>query len=132
MTSGNDKRVALLRGINVGGHNKVPMAHLRALAEGLGWTNVRSYIASGNLVFEADGPAASLTSSLRDAMHKILGVDVPVLVVPGNDIKNAYEDCPWAAAGNLVHLFWCWQDPSIDAGQLAHLKAPNEEILMRR
>ncbi len=46
--------IALLRGINVGGHNKVPMADLRALCEGdLGWRDVESYIQSGNLVFRA-------------------------------------------------------------------------------
>ena len=57
---GMAKWVALLRGVNVGGV-KVLMAPLRELAEGLGWTDVRTYIASGNLVFSAQGKADDLS-----------------------------------------------------------------------
>src|SRR5438067_1455468 len=47
------KWIALLRGINVGGHNKLPMAALREVCAGLGWEGVRTFIQSGNVVFEA-------------------------------------------------------------------------------
>ena len=54
------KFVALLRGINVGGANRIPMAELRGHCAGLGWRDVESYIQSGNLVFTAAGkPAAA-------------------------------------------------------------------------
>jgi uncharacterized protein (DUF1697 family) len=52
--------VALLRGINVGGHRKVPMAALRETAEALGLRKVRTYVASGNLVFETEQAAGGL------------------------------------------------------------------------
>lgn len=45
--------IALLRGINVGGHNKIPMAELRAVSSGVGWQNVSTYIQSGNIAGES-------------------------------------------------------------------------------
>ncbi|HEX8535696.1 MAG TPA: DUF1697 domain-containing protein, partial [Allosphingosinicella sp.] len=48
--------IALLRGINVGGKTSIPMAELRALAEGIGLSDVRTYIQSGNLLFDAEQP----------------------------------------------------------------------------
>ena len=52
--------IALLRGINVGGNNKMPMADLRAMLEGLGFVNVQTYIQSGNAVFAGEGAAGEL------------------------------------------------------------------------
>ena len=96
--------IALLRGINVGGRNKLPMAELRALAEGLGWTDVRTYIQSGNVVFRAEamttaldarpatdvrpasaaeaeqGAYSRLESELEDAIQERFGFSVPALV----------------------------------------------------
>lgn len=72
--------VALLRGINVGGGRKVPMADLRGLAEGLGFTRVRTLIASGNLVFEAEAPPAELEAALEKAVEEHFGFPVDIMV----------------------------------------------------
>ena len=72
--------IALLRGINVGGHAKVPMAELRALAEGLGWEQARTWIQSGNLVFEARGKASRLEEALEKALEKHFGFAPAVIV----------------------------------------------------
>ena len=74
------EHVALLRGINVGGHRKVPMAVLKALAEELGWENPRTYVASGNLVFSAKGSAGALEASLEKALAAKLGFEVDVVI----------------------------------------------------
>ena len=74
------KWIALLRGINVGGHNKVPMAALRQLCEGLGWEEVQTFIQSGNVVFEAAGPAAKLETALERAVDERFGFSPAVLV----------------------------------------------------
>jgi uncharacterized protein (DUF1697 family) len=110
------KWVALLRGVNVGGANKVPMADLRALAEGLGWQDVRSYIASGNLVFGAafGALAADLAGALRAVLFAQMGVDVAIRVVSHDEITKAVVACPWIAQGNLVHVFFCWDAPKVD------------------
>ncbi|HMJ92861.1 MAG TPA: DUF1697 domain-containing protein [Allosphingosinicella sp.] len=86
------KFVALLRGINVGGHARVPMAELRALAEGLGWKQVRTYIQSGNLVFEAGGKASALEAALEESLEKAFGF-VPAVIV-----RSASEWTDLAAA----------------------------------
>lgn len=72
--------VALLRGINVGGNKKVPMAALRTLCEGLGWTDVQTYVQSGNVVFVAKGNPAQLAAALAGAIEQHFGFPVPVLV----------------------------------------------------
>ena len=63
----SDRFVALLRGINVGGRNKVPMAELRTLASELGWTGVATYINSGNVVFTSSKPDRSPSSARSSA-----------------------------------------------------------------
>ena len=73
-------RVALLRGINVGGHNKVPMARLREVCADLGWQDVRTYIQSGNVVFAATGSRAALEGALESAVRESFGLDIPVVV----------------------------------------------------
>ena len=72
--------VALLRGINVGGNKKVPMAELRALGEKLGWRQVATYIQSGNVVFAGGGGAAAAERALEQAIEKRFGFPVPVVV----------------------------------------------------
>ncbi|RYF91451.1 MAG: DUF1697 domain-containing protein, partial [Caulobacteraceae bacterium] len=68
------KIIALLRAINVGGTGKVAIADLRKLVEDEGFTAVKSYIASGNLVFEGTGKPAELEARLEAAAAKALGL----------------------------------------------------------
>ena len=62
--------LVLLRGINVGGRNKVPMAELRTVLEDLGFSNVSTYIASGNVLLDSDLSAAKVASTIEDALPK--------------------------------------------------------------
>lgn len=71
--------VALLRGVNVGGKNSVPMAALREEFESAGYDAVRTYIQSGNVVFSSDAPAASLEGELEAMLESRFGL--PILVV---------------------------------------------------
>jgi uncharacterized protein (DUF1697 family) len=83
--------IALLRGINVGGNNQIAMAALRELAVGLGWHDVQTYIASGNLIFRAAGTTAELAAALEDAIAARFGLAIPV-VVRGAAEWAAYRD----------------------------------------
>ena len=65
--------IALLRGVNVSGAGKLPMAEFRALLGGLGLGEVRTYIQSGNAVFESDRPAAELEAATYDLARTIAG-----------------------------------------------------------
>src|SRR5690349_11716785 len=74
--------VALLRGINVSGYNKVPMADLRSACGRLGWADIQTYIQSGNLIFSAPGSASSLEAELEDLIEKKFGISIPVIIRP--------------------------------------------------
>lgn len=71
--------LALLRGINIGGRNKIVMAQLRSLCTDLGWDHVQSYIQSGNLVFTSDKSPDVLETELEQAIHEHLGLSIPVM-----------------------------------------------------
>jgi uncharacterized protein (DUF1697 family) len=100
--------IALLRGINVTGRNKIPMAELRSLAEGLGCSGVSTYIQSGNLVFQASGAAGKLETSLEAAILEHFKLTIPVVVRSakiwrGYVAQNPFiEECE--TRPNLVHL----------------------------
>jgi uncharacterized protein (DUF1697 family) len=101
-------RIALLRGINVGGRNKLPMAELRALCQELGWRDVATYIQSGNVLYSADSQPASLEVDLQSAIRKRFGLDVPALVRSEKDWSEYIAANPFPAASqkqpNLVML----------------------------
>ncbi|MGQ4384878.1 DUF1697 domain-containing protein [Streptomyces sp. SAS_270] len=90
---------ALLRGINVGGNKKVPMAELRTLMQGLGYDSVATYLQSGNAVFGSDhGDEDSLAAELAQAIEKHFGFTVGVLVRDHTYLKAVREACPFPAA----------------------------------
>ena len=91
------KFVALLRGINVGGKNKVPMAELKSCFEELGCKNVRTYIASGNVIFESKKSAAKLTDELQKALPKKFKLDselITILVLSEEQFKQVVRQAP--------------------------------------
>ena len=90
--------IALLRAVNVGG-TKLPMADLRALLEGLGLTNVRTYLQSGNAVFDAghDEPAQALATAIEIRIERDLGLRVGVLVLPGEAMADVAAANPFLA-----------------------------------
>lgn len=100
--------VGLLRGINVGGNKKVPMAELRGLCAGLGFTAVATFIQSGNLVFAAAGPAAAHEVALEQAILAHFGFEVPVLVREAATWTKLATKCPFDVVADdrqkLVHL----------------------------
>ena len=89
------KLVALLRAVNVGGR-KLPMAELSALCEGLGWSEIRTYIQSGNLVFEADAAPAALEAQLEKALSARFGFEVPVVIRTSPQWKALVASNPFA------------------------------------
>ncbi|MEU7113480.1 DUF1697 domain-containing protein [Streptomyces sp. NPDC046182] len=91
----------LLRGINVGGHRKVPMAELRSLLEGLGHRDVRTYLQSGNAVFTTDTDELTdeeLTTAIEDAIEKRFGFRVDCLVRDAAYLAAVADACPFPAA----------------------------------
>ncbi|MEU0285789.1 DUF1697 domain-containing protein [Streptomyces sp. NPDC052492] len=90
---------ALLRGINVGGGRKVPMAELRALLESLGHEDVRTHLQSGQAAFTADhGDEESLAAGMSGALARHFGFDVDVIVRDHTYLEGIVEACPFPAA----------------------------------
>jgi uncharacterized protein (DUF1697 family) len=109
--------VALLRGINVGGHKRVAMADLRRVVESLGHTDVATYIQSGNVVFTAADPAArgeELAAELEKAIAGELGVTCRVTVRNSAELAEVEAVNPFADEPNpkLVHAFFLLDEPA--------------------
>jgi uncharacterized protein (DUF1697 family) len=89
--------LALLRGINVGGKNKVPMAELKACFEEQGCENVRTYIASGNVMFESNKSSAGLTEEIEKALPKKFKLDselIKILVLSRDQLHMVIDQAP--------------------------------------
>lgn len=87
--------LALLRGINVGGKNIIPMSGLRACLEALGYQNVRTYIQSGNVIFEADAKdKATLTAEIERALSAAFGYEARVVVRSQNEMEQIVTAAP--------------------------------------
>jgi uncharacterized protein (DUF1697 family) len=126
--------IALLRGINVGGHNRMPMAELRAVAAGLGWRDVATYIQSGNVVFRAAGGEERLAEELEAAVERRFGLSIPVLVRRADDWSSRLAANPFPEASrdepNLVMLALSRRPPRGDALEtLAARASAGERIL---
>ncbi|SDG94668.1 DUF1697 domain-containing protein [Winogradskyella thalassocola] len=88
--------IALLRGINVGGHKKVPMAELRELLVKSGLINVKTYIQSGNVIFKSSiRDSKDLETNIQKLILKQFGFEVPVLVKTREELSLIYNNCPF-------------------------------------
>ena len=91
--------VALLRGINVGKAKRVPMAELRALLTGLGYTDVATLLNSGNAVFRAaKGAQAKHAAQIATAIAETMNVEVPVIVKSAKELAGIVAENPVAEA----------------------------------
>ncbi|MFI6013602.1 DUF1697 domain-containing protein [Streptomyces sp. NPDC051243] len=114
---------ALLRGINVGGSRKVPMAELRTLLTGLGHDGVRTYLQSGQAVFTADhGDEESLAAELAAAIDKHFGFTVDVIVRDHAYLEAIADNCPFPAAElEPKQLHVTYFSASVDAERFAEI-----------
>ncbi len=99
--------VALLRAVNVGGTGKLPMAELKSMAEALGYTGVRTYIASGNLIFRATATEAEVKAALEARLAAYAGKTVGVVVRTAAEIAAVLAANPFegAAPNRTVAIF---------------------------
>ncbi len=125
--------VALLRGINVGGHNLLPMKQLAAIFEAAGCSEVKTYIQSGNVVFRA-APAAAvkLPALLTKAIEKELGLRIPLVLRTGQELEQVARRNPFLAQGvseDLVQVMFLADAPSATAaGSLDPTRSPPDEF----
>ena len=123
--------VALLRGINVGGNTKVPMAELRALCGEIGLAEVATYIQSGNLLFSASGSASDEEAKLEQAIESRFAIAVPVMVRAASDWPALVATNPFPEAArdepNRLMLCLSKEAPYRDAGHALQARARDGE-----
>lgn len=120
-------RIALLRGVNVSGAGKLPMAAFRDLLSGLGLGSVRTYIQSGNAVFESDGDIRALETVIRDAVAARFGFAPETFVLTAAEMADALSEHPFANADpRRVHVFFLRETPEPDEAALRKLALPGD------
>ncbi|MGB3453904.1 MAG: DUF1697 domain-containing protein [Moheibacter sp.] len=86
--------IVLLRGINVGGHHKVPMAELRQTMEKMGFTNVSTLLNSGNVIFETKDKVG-LESEIEFQLERTFGFEIPVMLRKFDEIQQMVQNNPF-------------------------------------
>ncbi len=128
--------VALLRGINVGGKAKLPMKELSAIFEGCGATGVRTYIQSGNVVFESDD-AEGCVAGVTKGIGAKYGYPGRIVLRSGEEMRECYAGNPFRKAGvaeAALHVYFLGDLPEkgavkgLDAGR----SAPDEFVVKGR
>ena len=127
--------VALLRGINVGGNNILPMKNLAAILEDIGAQNVKTYIQSGNAVFWIERTNASLLSNeITAAIKRSRGFEPRVLLLGSEEVEGAIRSNPFPEAESepkTLHLYFLESipgQPDLDA--LERIKSGRERFVL--
>jgi uncharacterized protein (DUF1697 family) len=122
--------VALLRAVNVGGTGKLPMAELRRLCEAAGFANVRTYIASGNVVFDSTLAKRAAQQALEQRLEAYAGKPVGVLIRTGKEMAAVLAANPFhrEAPNRTVAIFL---DAAPPTDTLAHIAGQqNEQVAL--
>jgi len=118
--------VALLRAVNVGGTGKLPMSELKAMCKALGFKGVRTFIASGNVVFSSPKPETAVKKALEAQLESYAGKAVGVMVRRSAEMQAVLKHNPFpkAAGSRTVAIFL---DAAPPADTLAAVKGRKDE-----
>ncbi len=126
--------VALFRGINVGGRNSLPMRDLRRIMASLGCADVRTYIQSGNAVFETEAEPGALAARIERQIGREFGFEPAALILSADAFKAIAAANPYPAADtsprSLHVCFLAAAPPSADLGTLHELRADDEAFTL--
>lgn len=127
------RQVALLRGINLGPHKRVPMADLRAALERAGYGDVRTYLQSGNVVLSTDLSGDPLARAIEELVREELGVDAAVVVRSGDELADVVRRDPFgelASDPRLYQVSFLSGEPDGGAVQALEAAAEHPERLV--
>ncbi|WP_298477513.1 DUF1697 domain-containing protein [uncultured Maribacter sp.] len=128
--------IALLRGINVSGHKKIKMADLRLLLEKEDFTNVKTYIQSGNIIFSSqEEDSTKLEHQLSTLIKENYDFEVPVLVKNAEQIKDILDKNPYKnkedLASNKIYFVVLKEAPKIENSSiLSSISFQNEQLVI--
>lgn len=118
--------IALLRAVNVGGTSSLPMAELKAICEGLGFSDVKTYIQSGNVLFRSDEAEKAVEEKLDNALGKTLGKRPGVMVRSRKELDGIIAHAPFPKAKpNFLLVYFLPEAAPKDA--LDKMVAPDGE-----
>ncbi len=119
--------IALLRGINVGGHKIIKMADLKQAFESIGLKQVKTYIQSGNIVFKSEEDITFLKERIQSEIKNVFGFDVPVMLRTHEEFINITKRCPYEVnslrEGESIHIAFLAHELS---------KTEKDQLLMQK
>ncbi|WP_054024597.1 DUF1697 domain-containing protein [Bacillus sp. FJAT-28004] len=99
---------ALLRGINVGGHNMIKMAELKRMFEELGYERVQTYINSGNVIFESSENVITIEDQIEREISKVFGFNIATILRTADELSSIIDKSPFGelvlTEGQSIHL----------------------------
>ena len=125
--------IALFRGINVGGKNVLPMKDLAGILEGMGFTNIQTYIQSGNVIFQSPGRRTeTMTRDIASSIAGSHGFTPKVLLLERSELADIIENCPFKEAeGKALHFFFLESKPvNADLEGLNAVKLESEHFML--
>lgn len=116
--------IALLRGINVGGKNKIKMSELKSTLEAMGLNRVQTYIQSGNVLFESEEEEEPLRKRMEQAIEAAFGLAITVVLRSSDELKRIAKNCPFSAEevsgaeasseGEALYVSFLLKEPSLE------------------
>jgi uncharacterized protein (DUF1697 family) len=118
--------IMLLRGINVGGRNILPMKELKSLLESKGYENVKTYIQSGNVLVDANEQP---DDSVRAAIKSKFGFDPNIMIFEQSEFETLVRKNPYSSdVGKSIHFFYCEREPKPDREKIELLVSATERF----
>ena len=134
-TTGEQRYVALLRGVNVGGKNKLPMADLRDIFTAAGCAAVQTYIQSGNVVFEAAQDLAEWVPEIvTRAIRRRFGYETAVVMRSSEELRQVVASNPFDTSGDprFLHVAFLEDTPGAEAvSRLDPQRSPPDTFAVR-
>lgn len=109
--------IVLLRGINVGGHRKLPMTELKVMLIDMGFKNVKTYIQSGNIVLESQKNTQEISESIAKQILAVFGYTIPVICITKENLIWIYKNNPFLNSETdikTLHVIFLNQIPSLE------------------
>ena len=128
--------ISMLRGINVGGHNKIKMEELRKVYESLGFQNITTYVQSGNVLFTSnENKIEKIAESIEQQIKNTFAFSVSVIIRERKDFQNIIQINPFLIGRNEdpVKLYVTFLSKPVPALKIDNLKVPesgNDEFFI--
>lgn len=135
--------IALLRGINVGGRNKIKMAELKDMFQSMGFNAVQTYIQSGNVLFCSEDDPDVLRQRIEEEIEKVFSISLTIVLRTSSELDQIIENCPFsdairreAEASTEVETFYVsllLESPALDGiEKLRRFVSPTDEFRIQK